>query len=162
MTLRRVHRGLCLTHGGLVGLVVDDKEHLSGTHRLAFLDINLSEESLQLRTDLNVLNTIDDGRIGALHGGGTHFHSRHRVLIVAKLRTPTATTAAHKECAGSDYHKNLFLFHTYFIITKLILLIPHTYIIGCKITKIPHYSNRPQNIFNKVYGLLFDVRIKDA
>ena len=67
--LRRVYRSLRLTHLRLVGHVVDHEEHLSGTHRLTFLDIDLRNEALYLRTDLHVLHTLDSGRIGRLHLG---------------------------------------------------------------------------------------------
>ena len=64
--LCRVHGSLSLAHGSLVSGVVDDEEHLSGTHRLTFLHIHTRDETGHLRTNLYVLHAFDSGGIGGL------------------------------------------------------------------------------------------------
>ena len=90
----RVHGSLSLTDGSLSRLVVNHKQQLSSTYRLAFLHINLHQETRSFRTYLNILNALDDCGIYGLHISSRSACSQYRILVVTEVRATAATAAA--------------------------------------------------------------------
>ena len=108
-----IHGSLSLTHLLRGSHIVEHEEHLTGTHRLTFLHIDLHNETRSLRTDFHILHTLDSSRISALHVGTRRSYGRNGKLIVAELRATTAATARHQRCSNSCKHHQLFHFHNY-------------------------------------------------
>ena len=102
--LRRIDRGLGLAHLSLIGGVVNLEQHLSGTDGLTFLHVDAGNESANLRTNLDVLHTLDRGGIGGLRRSAARTHRYDGELIVTERRA-TATTAARNEqqCRGRKH-----------------------------------------------------------
>ena len=67
LLLGSIDSSLSLTDLCLIGLVINDEQSLAGTYRLTFFHINLHQEASYLRTDLNILHTLDGSRISRLH-----------------------------------------------------------------------------------------------
>ena len=120
LLLGSIDSGLSLTHLSLIGLVINNKKYLTGTNGLSFFHINLSQESLSLRTNLHVLNTLNRGRIGALHVCIRLTSSSHRKFIVAKCRAATAATTRDKRCSNGCNRYNFLHFHTSINIIRII------------------------------------------
>ena len=84
---------LSLAYLSLIGGVVNDKQHLSGTHRLTFFYIDLYQETLNLRTNLYVLHTLYGTWVGGLQVGRRRTGSHHGKFVIPELWTATAATA---------------------------------------------------------------------
>ena len=100
-SLSLVDSGLSLSDGCLIGLIVYDEEHLTGTHRLSLMHVDACDETRDFWTDLHILHTLDGGRIGGLRQSTCSAHGLYRKLIVSEIgSTTTFSTTCHQACSG--------------------------------------------------------------
>ena len=69
LLLSSINSGLSLTNLSLISLIINNEQHLTGSYGLSFFHINLGQEALNLWTNFNILNTLNNSRVCGLHVG---------------------------------------------------------------------------------------------
>ena len=88
-----VMSSLRLVNRSAISDIINLEEHLTGTHLLTFLYINLCDKTGNLRTYLHVLHSLECSRISSLQVSIRSSNSTYRILIVAEIWLTLTSTA---------------------------------------------------------------------